>query len=295
MTADSRIRTVLLTLEYRTRSSYYLDWAEAFSGSPLFDVTTFNVFSRGQRRAARRAIEGAELVVALHACSADTLEYLKPLAGALQRRRGRFLVFVGNEYNLPWARLADKRDFSARDRARLDRDPAAAGGGKLALCRYRRPRAGAAARAERCGLSPRQARCGAADRYRRAQRPLPGLCRRRRAQPGARPVRRARAEGGPEDGHRHREPARPAGMGGVPQRLPRHDRHRGRLVVSGARRPYRAGDPRLCPRPHRRPGHQSRRHDPRHEPAPAVSGQILAARRAPGSRRSATRRSTTAG
>ena len=79
--------------------------------SPLFDVTTFNVFSRDQRRAARRAIEGAELVVALHACSADTLDYLKPLAGALQRRRGRLLVFVGNEYNLPWARLADKRAF----------------------------------------------------------------------------------------------------------------------------------------------------------------------------------------
>ncbi|MGH7064934.1 MAG: glycosyltransferase, partial [Stellaceae bacterium] len=111
MSSESRIRTVLLTLEYSTRSSYYLDWAEAFECSPLFGVTTFNIFAGGERRAARRAIEGAELVVALHACSADTLEYLKPLSGALQRRRGRFLAFVGNEYNLPWARLADKRDF----------------------------------------------------------------------------------------------------------------------------------------------------------------------------------------
>ncbi len=111
MSSESRIRTVLLTLEYSTRSSYYLDWAEAFSCSPLFEVATFNVFIGAQRRAARRAIEGAELVVALHACSADTLEYVKPLSGALQRRRGRFLAFVGNEYNLPWARLADKREF----------------------------------------------------------------------------------------------------------------------------------------------------------------------------------------
>ncbi len=184
--------------------------------------------------------------------------------------------------------------LSARDRGRLDRNPAAAGGRGMALRRYRRPSPRPAARAERCGLPARQARRVAADRYRRAQRPLSGLCRRRRAQPGARPVCRARAESGPEDGHRHREPARPAGLGGFPQRLPRHDRHRGRVVVSGARRPHRAGDPRLCPRPHRRPGHQSRRHDPRPEPAPAVSGQILAARRPPDSRRSATRRSTTA-
>jgi hypothetical protein len=111
MSAESRIRTVLLTLEYSTRSSYYLDWAEAFAHSPRFEVRAFNIFLGGERRAARRAVEGAELVVALHPCSADTLAYLKPLAGALQRRRGRLLVFVGNEYNLPWARLADKLAF----------------------------------------------------------------------------------------------------------------------------------------------------------------------------------------
>src|SRR5206468_12805912 len=96
---------------YSTRSSYYLDWAEAFEQSPLFQVTTFNLFSRDQRRAALRAIDRAELVVALHACSADTLEYLKPLTSALKTRHGRFLMLVGNEYNLPWAQLGDKRDF----------------------------------------------------------------------------------------------------------------------------------------------------------------------------------------
>jgi hypothetical protein len=56
-----------------------------------------------------RAVESAELIVALHACTADTLDYIDPLRGALQRRRGRFLAFIGNEYNLPWIRLADKR------------------------------------------------------------------------------------------------------------------------------------------------------------------------------------------
>src|SRR5207302_6074010 len=33
------------------------------------------------------------------------------LRAALQARRGRFLMLVGNEYNLPWMRLGAKRDF----------------------------------------------------------------------------------------------------------------------------------------------------------------------------------------
>lgn len=58
-----------------------------------------------------RAVRDAELVVALHPCSADTLRYIDPLRQALKDRRGRLLVLVGNEYNLPWIRLSDKRDF----------------------------------------------------------------------------------------------------------------------------------------------------------------------------------------
>jgi hypothetical protein len=111
MPGESPIRTVVLTVKYSTRTSYYLDWVEAIERSPLFDVTTFNLFSREQRRAASRALVGAELVVALHACSADTLGYLKPLKSALMSRSGRFLMLVGNEYNLPWVRLGEKREF----------------------------------------------------------------------------------------------------------------------------------------------------------------------------------------
>lgn len=111
MSAENCIRTVVLTVQYDTRSSYYLDWAEAFAQSPLFEVTTYNLFKRDMRRAARRAIENAELVVALHSCSADTLEFIKPLTAALKLRRGRFLMLVGNEYNIPWARIGQKRDF----------------------------------------------------------------------------------------------------------------------------------------------------------------------------------------
>jgi hypothetical protein len=106
---ESRIRTVVLTVRYGVRASYYEDWLDAFAASPLFSTTSYNLFNRGERRAAMRALGEAELVVALHACTADTLEYILPLRQALQARRGRFLMFVGNEYNLPWAPLGEKR------------------------------------------------------------------------------------------------------------------------------------------------------------------------------------------
>ncbi len=111
MPAESRIQTAVLTVRYGVRASYYEDWLDAFAASPHFASTGFNLFRRGERRAAMRAVHGAELVVALHSCSADTLRFLDPLREALKARRGRQLVFVGNEYNLPWARLADKRAF----------------------------------------------------------------------------------------------------------------------------------------------------------------------------------------
>jgi hypothetical protein len=106
---ESRIRTVVLTVRYGVRASYYEDWLDAFAASPLFATTSYNLFRRDERRAAMRALGQAELVVALHSCSADTLEFIRPLREALKARSGRFLMFVGNEYNLPWAPLGEKR------------------------------------------------------------------------------------------------------------------------------------------------------------------------------------------
>jgi hypothetical protein len=111
MLGENRVRTVVLTVRYGVRASYYEDWLDAFAASPLFSTTAFNLFRRDERRAAMRALGQAELVVALHSCSADTLEFLLPLREALQARHGRFLMLVGNEYNLPWAPLGDKRRF----------------------------------------------------------------------------------------------------------------------------------------------------------------------------------------
>src|ERR1700736_6152170 len=68
------VRTLVLSLEYPTRSSYYDDWRDAFAQSPLFDVALRNILQKSTRRQIAREIGDYELVVLLHSCTADTLE-----------------------------------------------------------------------------------------------------------------------------------------------------------------------------------------------------------------------------
>jgi Glycosyl transferases group 1 len=102
------LKTLLLTLGYPSRASYYDDWRDAFIAAPQFDVTVRNIFDRAVRAEIERSIGDYELTVLLHACTADSLLYAEPLAGALQNRKGRLVAFVGNELNLPFAPLGAK-------------------------------------------------------------------------------------------------------------------------------------------------------------------------------------------
>jgi hypothetical protein len=102
------VKTLVLALEYPTRSSYYDDWRDAFAQSRLFDVTLRNILLKSARKQIAREIGDYELIVVLHSCTADTLDCAADLAPALQARRGRLVSFVGNELNLPWAPIGDK-------------------------------------------------------------------------------------------------------------------------------------------------------------------------------------------
>jgi hypothetical protein len=102
------LKTLLLTLDYPSRASYYDDWRDAFAAAPEFDVTVGNIFERSARAEIERTIGAYELIVALHACTADSLLYADPLVGPLQNRKGRLVVFIGNELNLPFAPLGAK-------------------------------------------------------------------------------------------------------------------------------------------------------------------------------------------
>lgn len=105
------MKTLLLTLEYPSRASYYDDWRDAFLASPLYDVECVNIFDAEGRRRALLALKSAELTVILHSCNADTLDYLTPLKDALAGRKGQLASFVGNELNIPWAPLSAKIAF----------------------------------------------------------------------------------------------------------------------------------------------------------------------------------------
>ncbi|HEV2548619.1 MAG TPA: glycosyltransferase [Stellaceae bacterium] len=102
------MKTLVLTLEYPSRASYYDDWRDAFLHSPLFDATVRNIFHRGERRELPGEIGAYDVVVLLHSCTADTLHYASDLTPILQARRGPLVSFVGNEVNLPWAPLGAK-------------------------------------------------------------------------------------------------------------------------------------------------------------------------------------------
>lgn len=105
------VSALVLHARYASRLSYFDDWLDAFTRAPGFRVRALDICTRGARRALRRDIAAYDAVVLLHSTNADTLVYLDPLRSALKTRRGKLVVFVGNEVNLPGSPMADKIGF----------------------------------------------------------------------------------------------------------------------------------------------------------------------------------------
>lgn len=105
------MKALVLNVDYPSRASYYEDWRDAFERAPRFDTTVVNIVHRRGRRLVKHTVRDYELIVVLHSCMADSLDYVEPLTGALQGRRGRLVSFVGNEINLPWAPLGEKIEW----------------------------------------------------------------------------------------------------------------------------------------------------------------------------------------
>lgn len=98
---ESRIKTLLLFARYTDWFSYFDDWEEAFVSSPAFDIETANICNLEEMRAVKRNIGDFELIIALHSTNANALDIMERYAGMLNKRKGRFLTFVANEYNNP--------------------------------------------------------------------------------------------------------------------------------------------------------------------------------------------------
>lgn len=105
---SSRLKTLILTLHYPHRVSYYDDWSDAFCNSRDYACTVQNI--RGLRQSALASqIDNYDAIILLHSCNSDTLDYLTPLAPVLaNRKRAKLLSFNGNEFNSPHISMVDR-------------------------------------------------------------------------------------------------------------------------------------------------------------------------------------------
>jgi hypothetical protein len=116
---NDRLKTLVLALVYPHRASYYDDWRDAFFASPRFDCSLANLLSLTPGDLARQA-ERCDVIIMLHSCNSDTLDYLKPLAPVLGARKAAKLVtFVGNEFNSPYVSMATRIRLFAEARCDL--------------------------------------------------------------------------------------------------------------------------------------------------------------------------------
>ncbi len=81
--------------------SYVFDWREALCAAPELDVEVCrNINNLVEYRRWRDAIASYPLVIVLHSAAGDSMSLLLKTAHWFQRRRGKLVVFIGNEYDL---------------------------------------------------------------------------------------------------------------------------------------------------------------------------------------------------
>ncbi len=103
------IRLALFHVGYSVRASYYDDWLQSFLVHPGISAQSLNLFSSAERRRVPAALATSDLAVILHSGTGDTLDYVRKAAPALARRRCPLVVFMGNEFNIPWLPFAERR------------------------------------------------------------------------------------------------------------------------------------------------------------------------------------------
>lgn len=104
-----KVRCLVLHISYPHAASYYDDWLDAFNAHPRLDTIAVNIFRWGSAARVAAALHDAELAVVLHSGTADGLEHVTALTPVLADRRCPLVVFVGNEFNLPWLPISAKR------------------------------------------------------------------------------------------------------------------------------------------------------------------------------------------
>ncbi|OGP90888.1 MAG: hypothetical protein A2157_05435 [Deltaproteobacteria bacterium RBG_16_47_11] len=87
--------------------SYVLDWREAICEAKELDADICNITNLIEYREFLRKLRQYPLIIVLHSATGDSMSLLRKRIDWFRERRGKLVVFVGNEYNL----LGDKINF----------------------------------------------------------------------------------------------------------------------------------------------------------------------------------------
>jgi hypothetical protein len=80
--------------------SYIVDWREELCNTPELDTKVCNIANLVDYLACRKAIVEYPLIVILHSAAGDSMSVLLQTKEWFQRRKGKLVVFLGNEYDL---------------------------------------------------------------------------------------------------------------------------------------------------------------------------------------------------
>lgn len=97
----------LMTRHRNETLSYVDDWMDAFSEAPELEVKKCNISNLVEFHAHKQAIKDFPLIIILHSAAGDNITWLLRSSRWFQGRRGKLLVFIGNEYSL----IPEKLEF----------------------------------------------------------------------------------------------------------------------------------------------------------------------------------------
>lgn len=92
------------------RTAYMADWKEAFLRSSRLKIEACNICNLAHYARCLARIRSYDLIVVAHSAAGDDMTLLTRTAAPFQCRRGKLVMFIGNEYDL----LAEKIAFMRR-------------------------------------------------------------------------------------------------------------------------------------------------------------------------------------
>lgn len=93
--------------------SYARDWEEAFLNHPSLTVDSCNAIDLFSLRRHMESIDKYDLICILHSAAGDDMTVISKIASRLRKRRGKLVVFFGNEYDL----MSEKINFANKSGA----------------------------------------------------------------------------------------------------------------------------------------------------------------------------------